>query len=219
VHSCCLCAASASEMHWISVCTFIYVRFWVVKIEKKKSTILFWGICIWMCFSSHQCFFRAWAQMVRGPLELVHLLLFHRMLLFYYLVPRITVDIVCLLSSAHTVLELELNDVLRPVYIYLYRASQFHSSNTTHYVWVSQKALSWPEYTESKHLGYKLRTTLSVAWENDGEMLFCRTTIVEVTLMSAGKRLKPKQHDTFTPFSLTCRFTLIHCQVCMYFFL
>jgi len=73
--------------------------------------------------------------MVRGPLELVHLLLFHRMLLFYYLVPRITVDIVyCLLSSAHTVLELELNDVLRPVYIYLYRASQFHSSNTTHYV-------------------------------------------------------------------------------------
>lgn len=50
-------------------------------------------------------------------------------------------------STRITVLQLELNDVLRPVYIYLYLASLFHSSETTHYVWVSQTAFSWPTYT------------------------------------------------------------------------
>ncbi len=38
------------------------------------------------------------------------------------------------------------------------------------------------------------------------------TTNVDVTLLSAGKRLKPKNNDdTFTPFLLACRFTMIHC--------
>ncbi len=37
------------------------------------------------------------------------------------------------------------------------------------------------------------------------------TTNVDVTLLSAGKRLKPKNNDdTFTPFLLACRVTLIH---------
>lgn len=173
----------------------------------KKCTILFFGCtCTWMCFSSHQCFLGPEHRWCEDPIGIAPL--FHLTLLFYYLVPRVTVDkVFCLLSSAHTYSPGAWAEWRFVACLYLFLASLFHSSKTTHYVWVSQKAFSCPEYTEPKHLGYKIRLILpkylSVAWENDGEMLFCRTTIVEVTLISAGKRLKLKQHDTFTLFLVT----------------
>lgn len=151
------------------------VRFWVVKIEKIYYTF-FGCTCTWMRFSSHRCFLGPEHRWCADPIGIAPL--FHLMLLFYYLVPRITVDkvfclLVCYLRHTHTVLELELNDVLWPVYIYLYLASRFHSSKTTHYVWVSQKAFSCPEYTEPKHLGYKIRFCQSLCLLHGKMMVRC----------------------------------------------
>lgn len=90
MHLCCLCAAlnSLCKMHiqWhLDLFKSTSVMFWVVKIEKKKKYYPFIGCtCTWMCFSFHQFFY--------ALLDLLCLLLFHLMLLFYYLVPRITVD-------------------------------------------------------------------------------------------------------------------------------